>query len=70
MNMTLMKHRGPNVHERKTKTVLTVILMPDKKDRQNPCSINLQAGVHETKYEITYDMTEAYKITRMPARWT
>ena len=50
MNMTLMKYRGPDVHEPKTKTVFRVILMPDKKDRQNPCSINLQAGVHETNH--------------------
>ena len=48
--MNLMKHRGPNVHEPKTKTVFRVILMPDKKDQQNPCSTNLQAGVHETNH--------------------
>ena len=61
MNMTLMKDRGPDVHEPKIKTVFGIILMHDKKDQQNPCSANLQAGVQETKYKITNEMTEAYK---------
>jgi hypothetical protein len=38
------------VHEPKTKTVFGVILMPDNKDQQNPCSTNLQAGVYETNH--------------------
>jgi hypothetical protein len=51
MNMTLMKYRGPDVHEPKTKTVFRVILMPDKKDQQNPCCTNvstLKWGVQPT----------------------
>jgi hypothetical protein len=31
-NMNLMKHRGPNVHEPRTKTILRITLKPDKVD--------------------------------------
>jgi hypothetical protein len=49
MNMTLMKYRGPDVYEPKTKTVVRVILMPDKKDLQKPTIINRRGDTDDAE---------------------
>jgi hypothetical protein len=49
MNMILMKYRGPDVHKPKTKTVLRIILMPDKKDLQKPTVINRRGDTDDAE---------------------
>ena len=55
MTMTLMKQRGPNVHEPKTKTVLRVTLMPDKVDLQKPTAIDRRGDTDNAEMITTDD---------------
>jgi hypothetical protein len=49
MTMTPMKYRGPDVHEPKTKTVLRVIIMPDKKDLQKTTEIDRRGDTNDAE---------------------
>jgi hypothetical protein len=63
MNITLLKDRGSYGNEPKTMTDFGDILVPDDKDQQNPCSTNLQAGVHETNH-VDVDAKHVFALKR------